>query len=220
MNLRVDSLKLLQLLTLEMNLSAAQKLLSEDGVSDHYRYFIDTYRVHDFKEETLLKEYIDFIIHEPLLWLQLFPAKLKSKPAFSKPKTAVLKLLKEQRVIDVLGGVYATKAHDLIDKTYKQHHNEIVSKRMGEPEVIVSKEEDEQVEPVPTQIVGAHIQPTLTIDEGIETLDEESVDSSTAEELREIQKKYRVVKKAYEMLLKATLPEGSYNSVQLIMNLL
>jgi hypothetical protein len=43
-----------------MNLVESQKKLAEDGVSDHYRYFIDTYRIHDFKEETLLKEYIDF----------------------------------------------------------------------------------------------------------------------------------------------------------------
>jgi len=203
-----------------MNLLEAQKRLAEDGVSDHYRYFVDTYRVHDFKEETLLKEYINFIIHEPLLWLQLFPAKLKSKPAFSKPKTAVLKLLRDVKVIDVLGVEYCDKAHDLIDKTYKQHHNDIVTKRMGEPDVVVTKEEEERVEPAPTHAVGALLQSTLTIEEGVETLEEGSVESSSAEELREIQKKYRVLKKAYEVLLKATLPEGQFNSVQLMMNLL
>lgn len=88
-----------------MNLLEAQKLLAEDGVSDHHRFFIDTYRVHDFKEETPLKQYIDYIIHEPLLWLQSFPAKLKSKPAFSKPKTAILKLLRDTRVMEVLGEI-------------------------------------------------------------------------------------------------------------------
>jgi hypothetical protein len=199
-----------------MNLLEAQKKLAEDGVSDHYRYFMDTYRVHDFKEESLLKEYIDFIIHEPLLWLQLFPAKLKSKPAFSKPKTAVLKLLRDSKVIEGLGAEYCDKAHELIDKTYKLHHTEIVAKRMGEPDVVVTKEEEERVEPAPTHAVG--VQSTLTIEEGVETLD--GSEESTAEELREIQKKYRVLKKAYEVLLKATLPEGQFNSVQLIMNLL
>jgi hypothetical protein len=216
MNLLVDNLKLYGTLTLEMNLLEAQKKLAEDGVSDHYRYFIDTYRIHDFKEETLLKEYIDFIIHEPLLWLQLFPAKLKSKPAFSKPKTAVLKLLRDVKVIEVLGAEYCDKAHDLIDKTYKSHHTEIVAKRMGEPDIIVTKEEEERVEPAPTHAVG--VQSTLTIEEGVETLD--GSEESTAEELRELQKKYRVLKKAYEVLLKATLPEGQFNSVQLMMNLL
>ena len=215
MKVLVNSLNLLYLLTVEMNLLESQKRLAEDGVSDHYRYFVDTYRVHDFKEETPLKEYIDFISHEPLLWLQLFPAKLKSKPAFSKPKTAVLKLLRDSKVIEGLGSEYCDKAHDLIDKTYKQHHNEIVTKRMGEPM------EEERVEPAPTNIVGAHIQPTLTIEEGVETLEdsEDSVESA-AEELRELQKKYRVLKKAYEILLKSTLSEGQFNSVQLIMNLL
>ena len=214
----VDNLKLYGTLTVEMNLLEAQKKLAEDGVSDHYRYFVDTYRVHEFKEETLLKEYIDFIIHEPLLWLQLFPAKLKSKPAFSKPKTAVLKLLRDSSVIAVLGAEYCDKAHDLIDKTYKSHHTEIVAKRMGEPDVIVTKEEEERVEPAPTHAVGAPLQSTLTIEEGVETLD--GSEESTAEELRELQKKYRVLKKAYEVLLKSTLSEGQYNSVQLMMNLL
>ena len=216
MNLLVDNLKLYNTLTIEMNLLEAQKRLAEDGVSDHYRYFIDTYRVHDFKEETLLKEYIDYICHEPLLWLQSFPSKLKSKPAFSKPKTAILKLLRDVKVIEVLGGDYCEKAHDLIDKTYKTHHNEIVTKRMGEPDVVVTKEEEERVEPAPTHAVG--VQSTLTIEEGVETLD--GSEESSAEELREMQKKYRVLKKAYEVLLKSTLPEGQYQSVQLMLNLL
>lgn len=203
-----------------MNLLEAQKRLAEDGVSDHYRYFIDTYRVHDYKEETLLKEYIDYISHEPLLWMQSFPAKLKSKPAFSKPKTAILKLLKDSKVVEQLGAEYCDKAHDLIDQTYKQHGNEIVTKRMGIDSVVVTKEEEDRVEPPPTQVIGAHAHPTLTIEEDVEQLDSDSSASSLVEEHRELEKKYRVLKKAYETLLKATLPEGQYNSVQLMMNLL
>jgi len=203
-----------------MNLLDAQKRLAEDGVSDHYRYFIDTYRVHDYKEETLLKEYIDYISHEPLLWLQSFPAKLKSKPAFSKPKTAILKLLKDSKVVEQLGAEYCDKAHDLIDQTYKQHGNEIVAKRMGIDSVIVTKEEEDRVEPPPTQVIGARVHPTLTIEEDVEQLDSDSSASSLVEEHRELEKKYRVLKKAYEALLKATLPEGQYHSVQLMLNLL
>jgi hypothetical protein len=166
-----------------------------------------------------LKEYIDYIVHEPLVWLQSFPAKLKSKPAFSKPKTALLKLLKDTKVIELLGEDYTTKAHDLIDKTYKQHHAEIIAKRMHEGDsVVVTKEEEEQVEPAPTHVVGTHVQSTLTIEEGVETLD--GSDDSAAEELRDLQKKYRVLKKAYEVLLKSTLSEGNYQSVQLLLNLL
>ena len=203
-----------------MNLLEAQKRLAEDGVSDHYRYFIDTYRVHDYKEETLLKEYIDYISHEPLLLLQSFPAKLKSKPAFSKPKTAILKLLKDSKVVEQLGAEYCDKAHDLIDQTYKQHGNEIVSKRMGIDSVVVTKEEEDRVEPPPTQVIGAHVHPALTIEEDVEQLDSDSSASSLVEEHRELEKKYRVLKKAYEALLKASLPEGHYNSVQLMLNLL
>ena len=203
-----------------MNLLEAQKRLAEDGVSDHYRYFIDTYRVHDYKEETLLKDYIEYISHEPLLWLQSFPAKLKSKPAFSKPKTAILKLLKDSKVVEQLGAEYCDKAHDLIDQTYKQHGNEIVAKRMGIDSVVVTKEEEDRVEPPPTQVIGARVHPTLTIEEDVEQLDSDSSASSLVEEHRELEKKYRVLKKAYEALLKATLPEGQYHSVQLMLNLL
>jgi hypothetical protein len=89
--------------------------------------------------------------------------------------------------------------------------------------VVVTKEEEEHVEPPPTQAVGMHnVPPTLTIEEDVETLESSSSssDSSDAEELRELQKKYRVLKKAYEVLLKSTLAEGSYQSVQLLLNLL
>jgi hypothetical protein len=203
-----------------MNLLTAQKLLAEDGVSDHYRYFIDTYRVHDYKDDTLLKEYIDYIIHEPLLWMQAFPAKLKSKPAFSKPKTAMLKLLKEAKVIEALGAEYCEKAHETIDKTYKQHGHEIVAKRMGEEAVVVTKDEEERVEPPPTNIVGTHVQPGLLMEEEVETLDSASSHTSSVEELRDLQQKYRTLKKAYETLLKATLSDGQYHSVQMMLNLL
>jgi hypothetical protein len=152
--------------------------------------------------------------------MQSFPAKLKSKPAFSKPKTAILKLLKDSKVVEQLGAEYCDKAHDLIDQTYKQHGNEIVTKRMGIDSVVVTKEEEDRVEPPPTQVIGAHAHPTLTIEEDVEQLDSDSSGSSLVEEHRELEKKYRVLKKAYETLLKATLPEGQYHSVQLMMNLL
>jgi len=207
-----------------MNLAAAQKKLAEDGVSDHHRYFIDTYRIHDFKEETPLKEYIDFILHEPLLWLKLFPAKLKSKPAFSKPKTALLKLLRDPAVIAVLGAEYANSAHDLIDKTYKQHHVEIIAKRMGgavAPDILVTKEEP---------LAG-----TLQIEDGrdggvddaacaadVETLEssDSGGDGGVAEELRDLQKKYRVLKKAFEVLVNANLSEGNAKSITILLSLL
>jgi len=206
-----------------MNLAAAQKKLAEDGVSDHHRYFIDTYRIHDFKEETPLKEYIDFILHEPLLWLKLFPAKLKSKPAFSKPKTALLKLLRDPAVITALGGIYANNAHDIIDKTYKQHHVEIVTKRGEDSDVVVTKEE-----PLATtlQIDGRHDGTADGMADGTagadaETLESSDVsDASAAEELRDLQKKYRVLKKAFEVMVNANLSEGNAKSITILLSLL
>jgi hypothetical protein len=170
-----------------------------------------------------LKEYIDFILHEPLLWLKLFPAKLKSKPAFSKPKTALLKLLRDPAVITALGGIYANNAHDIIDKTYKQHHVEIVTKRGEDSDVVVTKEE-----PLATtlQIDGRHDGTADGMADGTagadaETLESSDVsDASAAEELRDLQKKYRVLKKAFEVMVNANLSEGNAKSITILLSLL
>jgi hypothetical protein len=112
-----------------MKLAEANKLLLEDGVADNNRYFTDLYKLYNFKEEDELKDYIDFILHEPVHWLRGFPAKLTSKPAFAKPKTAIIKLLKKSEVISALGQTYTENAYDVIWKTFKKEHDTIINER-------------------------------------------------------------------------------------------
>jgi hypothetical protein len=143
-----------------MKIIEAHKLLSEDGVADHARYFNDLYKQHEFKETEELKQYFDFVLHEPVLWLKSFPSKLRSKPAFSKPKTAILKLLRSPEVISVYGKSFCENAHEVIDSVYKKNVDAILETRKehkeerDEHKEIVRNNEsfDEDVQPIPNKM--------------------------------------------------------------------
>jgi hypothetical protein len=148
-----------------MNLETAYNLLVEDGVADNHRYFAEVFKFYNFKNEDLLKDYIDFILHEPVHWMRGFPAKLTTKPAFAKPKTAVIKLLKKPSVIAELGQEYADRAHDAIWKTFKKEHEAILNERSAthadghnDAQVDVGDSESlssfETLPPVPTATVA------------------------------------------------------------------
>jgi hypothetical protein len=142
-----------------MKIIDAHKLLSEDGVADHARYFNDLFKQHEFKESDELKQYFDFVLHEPVIWLKSFPSKLRSKPAFSKPKTAVLKLLRSPAVISAYGKPYCENTHDVIDSVYKKNVDAILETRKEHPEhrEVVKEEEsfEENIQPLPNKV--AHI---------------------------------------------------------------
>jgi hypothetical protein len=107
-----------------MNLSQATTLLGPQA-----RYFSEVYKLFRYTDDQLLKAYLDFIVHEPVEWLKGFPTKYTSKNSFSRPKTAVLKLLKEPSVIAALGEEYTTGIHDTIWTTFKKHSDAIVEGR-------------------------------------------------------------------------------------------
>ena len=77
------------------------------------RYFTVVYEAFKYKGEDLLRNYIDFIVREPVEWIRGFPLKLRTRPSFAKPKAAVIKLLKTAEVLEVLGTEYCSSAHDL-----------------------------------------------------------------------------------------------------------
>jgi hypothetical protein len=225
-----------------MKISEAHTLLSEDGVADHARYFNDLYKQHEFKESDDLKNYFEFVLHEPELWLKSFPNKLKSKPAFSKPKTAILKLLRNNTVISEYGKTFCEHAHDVIDSVYKKNVDGILELRkdMKSEECIVVKEDgDYEVQPIPNKI--SHIvdytkteqsktapQLIIQLSEDIEEIpDIESVvshpvckKSEVEDEYRELQKRYRTLKKAYEELAKGTLHPSVVCSIQTLMSMI
>ena len=107
-----------------MHLCESEGLLGESA-----RYFVCVYEHFQFKETQLLKDYLDFIVHEPVEWLKAFPERLKTKSSFAKPKSALIKLLKHERVVQALGEEYLKNIHDVIWTTFKKHGDAILASR-------------------------------------------------------------------------------------------
>jgi hypothetical protein len=122
-----------------MKLIDAYNLLVEDGITDNHRYFAEVYKLYGFTDDKLLKDYLDFVVHEPVHWIKGFPAKLVTKLAFSKPKTAIVKLLKKQQVVQALGADYVTRIYETVWNTFKREADGIIEERM-KGKVVVQKE--------------------------------------------------------------------------------
>lgn len=153
-----------------MNLGEASQLLEAQG-----RVFAEVYKQYEYKDDRALKDYLDFVIHEPVEWFKGFPAKLNTKASFAKPKTALIKLLKQQKVIDVLGKDYVNRVHDIVWETYKKHGDAIVEKRSGAP-VAPTNTILEQLDI--SSISGDSASPQLIQEEdGVDAEDAESVHS-------------------------------------------
>jgi hypothetical protein len=111
-----------------MKLIDAYNLLAEDG-TDNARSFSEVYKLYGFADEDELRRYMEFVLHETVDWFVGFPARLKSRQAFAKPKTAIIKLLKQSAVQTALGTEYTSKAHQKIWDTFKQNVDKILSHR-------------------------------------------------------------------------------------------
>jgi hypothetical protein len=134
-----------------MNLLEAYNLLVEDGIADNQRYFAELYKHFQFKDTDRLKEYLDFIIQEPVQWIHGFPTKLTTKTSFSKPKTAVIKLLKKDKVHQDVGRGFADKVHDVIWKTYKKEWENVLKLRERIRPVRISVNEQFDAESIDEQ---------------------------------------------------------------------
>jgi hypothetical protein len=139
-----------------MLLSEAHTLLVEDGVADNHRYFTEMYKQFHFTDGQTLKEYLEFILHEPKLWMEGFPSKLTTKQGFAKPKTAIIKLLKKPEVARGLGTEFTAKAHDAIWKTFKLEHESILKSRTSNMAV-------EHIEMTDLESVGSYEIPVPSV---------------------------------------------------------
>ena len=101
-----------------------------DVLGDASRFFVAVYEEFKFKETDLLKDYMDFILHEPVEWIKGFPLKLRSRLSFAKPKATLIRLLKVSAVIQSLGMEYCSKAHDVVWDTFKKHGDAILEARV------------------------------------------------------------------------------------------
>lgn len=107
-----------------MKLSDAAALL---GANE--RYFTVVYEAFKFKDDTTLRDYIDFILHEPVEWIRGFPLKLKTRASFAKPKASLIKLLKTGPVLEALSTDYCSNAHAVVWEAFKKHADDILDAR-------------------------------------------------------------------------------------------
>jgi hypothetical protein len=166
-----------------MLLSESVQLLGDQG-----KYFSDVYKLYEYRDDQLLKDYLDFVIHEPLEWMRGFPVKFVNKVSFSKPKTALIKLLKQSDVIDALGQAYVRRVHDIVWSTFKKHSEEIIAKRQNSVAVSVLDQLDSG---------SVYSEPQLHVEDVVSVHSvrkpRESVDKWEA--------RYRVLESAYRELL-------------------
>lgn len=109
-----------------MKLSEATILLEAHG-----RDFSEIYKLYNFKDDADLKDYLDFIVHEPVEWMKGFPARWVTKGSFGRPKTALVKLLKLEKVREEYTEAYTQRIYDCVWSTFKKHADDILTHRMS-----------------------------------------------------------------------------------------
>ena len=110
-----------------MKLDDAYALLESQG-----RIMADVAKHYNWKDDADLKEYTDFILHEPIQWMKGYPAKYVQESQFGKPKTALVKLLKNETVQAEYGVEYTSTVRDAVWKAYKQIVKSEKSEKVGE----------------------------------------------------------------------------------------
>lgn len=101
------------------------------------RYFTDVYKAFDYSDEADLRDYLEFVIHEPAEWMRGFPAKWKSAATFYRPRAAFHKLLKHTAVVAELGAEYCERVDAVLWRAFKEDGPKILAKRTGTSPVAV-----------------------------------------------------------------------------------
>lgn len=117
-----------------MKLVDATQILETQG-----REFSEIYKLYNFKDDTDLKDYLDFIAHEPVEWMKGFPARWVTKNSFGRPKTALVKLLKMEKVREEYSEAYIQRIYDCVWSTFKKHADDILAHRQKHQEAVGSE---------------------------------------------------------------------------------
>jgi hypothetical protein len=188
-------------MTTKMKLSDATTLASPA--------FKEVYRLFNFNDDDELKDYCDFVLHEPVEWMRGFPASWKSTTMFSKPRAAFHKLMKSDAVVQDLGAAYCENVHNVVWKSFKEHMTAILEKRNNNlisSEIIHCNDDEsvcseklsttsiEELHPVP------HV-PTLKVAnwKQVVTIPENNVVYS--EPVLDYKQKYKVLRRVVDALL-------------------
>ena len=176
-----------------MNLSTAATLLNEQS-----RVFTDVYKQYAFRDNQLLSEYIEFILHEPVAWFEGLPGTMKSKVSIARPKTAVCKLMKCAEVISELGADVCEHVHSVLWATFKAEAERISAKRSGH-------EETGTITPS-IEHLFAQEEPLLEVNEvQLDVSDAASFHSVKGKRAMSYEQKYKMVDNALRLMVRNDL---------------
>lgn len=181
-----------------MNLSHATELLENHG-----RYFSEPYKLFNFTDEALLKDYLDFVVHEPLEWFRGLPGKLVTRGSFAKPKAALIKLLKHAEVMAEQDAEYIQKVHDAVWNTFKMHGDAIVEKRIASHKAGVGSGGVSVAPSVLEQIAeeDGEVQNTFVGGDDVESVHSVKLERVVVVPVDDWERRYRVLEAAYRELL-------------------
>jgi hypothetical protein len=131
------------------------------------RFFIEVYKHYDWKDDADLIDYLEFITHEPVVWLRGFPRKWKSAPQFQRVRATFHKLLKHTEVMSALGDEKCNMIHDVVWQTFKAHLDTIVAERTGSA---VTIEDRNVVEQMSTHDCASSASPYMRVADDVESV--------------------------------------------------
>lgn len=128
-----------------MNLGDAHGVLvGLTKTDDNARYFNMTYRKW-YSPTDLLSVYLTFIKDNCDAWFRGLPDKLTSEKGLSKPKSGILKLIKEKSVIAAVGGGLCTEVEYELNKTWREKKDIYIGSRNTEVAVAVMEDSESDV---------------------------------------------------------------------------
>lgn len=111
-----------------MDLNEALALLS-NKCSDYHTTYTTIFSSMKKELDSPLKDYVEAIMNDPKEWIRSFPQKHKSPSALAKGKSAMLSLLKEDKMMGSLGAEFCNEAVQTLEQGWKDHHKAILEER-------------------------------------------------------------------------------------------
>jgi len=178
---------------MSMNLEQAAKLVDE---KDSKLYFTRIHNNFGFKYDANLVDYLEAIQKDPIKWFENFPGEIKSATSFAKPKTVIIKVLKNDEVHNGCGDRLCRDLLDNITRTFKTEEKNILKRREAaraltpaEQEVPdMSSDEDEGIvdEVVAVEVVKTEIVEQKAVKENVAKVAKKMV-AAPAETVAELQ---------------------------------
>lgn len=115
---------------MKMNLTQTYDLLlTLPSGRENASVFKTTYEHYQFKNDENLKAYLEFIKDNTIEWFSEMPERWKSLTQLSKPKTALIKLLKNEEIAKEVGDEYAQELITTINGTWKKYMHDLSDSR-------------------------------------------------------------------------------------------